>query len=105
MPRRMDVARLGPGVSMVNILATAFLLVGVPPADLPLPVGRWPVEFANGVVEICEVRQDGTATVAEPLRTSSGRITARDGGFVRVFDDDRIERWRPVGRRMLVEHW
>ena len=34
----------------------------------PLPVGHWNVQFANGVTQICEVRKDGTASIAERRR-------------------------------------
>jgi hypothetical protein len=81
---------------------------GVPPsAPRPdnLPVGRWSVEFANGVKEACEIRKDGTASVVEPLRSSAGKVEVKDGSVVLAFQDDRIERWTPVGARMVVEHW
>ena len=29
----------------------------------------------------------------------------KDGSVVIVYQDDRIERWTPVGKRMIVEHW
>ena len=67
--------------------------------------GRWVVEFANGVAEVCEIGQDGTASVAEPRRSSGGKVTARDGAVVVAYDDDRVERWTPVGRKAVVEHW
>lgn len=70
-----------------------------------LPVGKWSVEFANGVVEECEIRKDGTASVVEPLRTSNGKASVKGESVVIVFEDDRIERWTPVGRRLVVEHW
>lgn len=70
-----------------------------------LPVGAWKVEFANGVVEKCRVEKDGTAFVSEPKRRSGGKATAQDGTVVIAFDDDRVERWTPVGRRVVVEHW
>lgn len=74
------------------------------PAD-GLPVGRWNVEFANGVKEGCEVRKDGTASVEEPLRTAAGKVEIKNGSVVIVYQDDRVERWTPVGKRMVVEHW
>jgi hypothetical protein len=76
-----------------------------PKADRALPVGKWTVEFANGVVETVTVRRDGTAAVTEPARTSDAKVTALSGGFLVVCADDRIERWTPVGKRMVVEHW
>jgi hypothetical protein len=70
-----------------------------------LPVGRWSVQFANAVAETCEIGNDGKASVVEPSRTSRGKATHKDGAVVIVFDDDRVERWTPVGRQMVVEHW
>jgi hypothetical protein len=67
--------------------------------------GKWNVEFTNGVKEVCEVRQDRTAYVAEPQRTSTGKVEVKDGSVVIVYQDDRVERWTPVGKRMVVEHW
>ena len=75
------------------------------PDPTPLPAGKWSVEFSNGVVEKVEIKKDGAATVAEPARTSDGKVTATPGGFVFVCEDGRVERWTPVGRRMVVEHW
>jgi hypothetical protein len=74
------------------------------PAD-GLPAGKWTAEFANGVVETCEIKKDGTTSVVEPRRTAGGKVTARDGAFVIACEDDRLERWTPVGKRMVVEHW
>ncbi len=87
------------------------LASGGKPPDLPrsteanLPVGKWSVEFANGVSQVCEVRKDGTASVVEPQRTSGGKATMKGRSVVIVYDDDRIERWTPVGKRLVVEHW
>ena len=67
--------------------------------------GKWNVEFTNGVKEVCQIRTDRTASVAEPLRTSSGKVEIKDGSVVIVYQDDRVERWTPVGKRMVVEHW
>ena len=39
---------------------------------IPL-VGRWSVEFANGVKQTCEIQRDGAASVVEPARTSGGK--------------------------------
>jgi hypothetical protein len=70
-----------------------------------LPVGRWSVDFTNGVSEACEIRKEGTASVVEPQRTSGGRVEARDNSVLIVYDDDRLERWTPAGNGMIVEHW
>jgi hypothetical protein len=77
-----------------------------PRADpTPPPVGKWNVEFANGVVETVEVKKDATAAVTEPARAADGKVTSLQGTFLIVYDDDRVERWTPVGKRMVVEHW
>jgi hypothetical protein len=76
-----------------------------PAPERGLPAGEWSVEFANGVVETCEIRKDGTATESEPQRKSDGKAVDKDGAILIVFDDDRTERWTPVGKRMVVEHW
>jgi hypothetical protein len=70
-----------------------------------IPTGKWKVTFANGVVETCSIQKDGKASVDEPKRTSDGKVTVKDGIAILVFKDDRIERWTPIGRRMIVEHW
>ena len=75
------------------------------PSASALPVGRWQVEFANGVVQTCEIRRDAAASATEPQRTSGGRATSEKGAIIIAFDDDRVERWTPVGPRMVVEHW
>jgi hypothetical protein len=94
----------------LTALLAAILSVSLAQADPPrpeqaLPVGKWSIEFANGVVEKVEVKKDGTATVSEPARTSDGKVTAILGTFLFVCEDGRIERWTPVGKRMVVEHW
>lgn len=71
-----------------------------------LPVGRWTVEFADGSIEACEIGADGTASVSEPQRSSTGKAKQQDGGLVLVvFNDDRTERWTAIGKRFVVEHW
>jgi hypothetical protein len=77
---------------------------GEPPAQ-NLPVGTWTIEFANGSVVTCEIKKDNTASVVELRRTASGKVAVKDGSFVIAYDDDRLERWTPVGKRMVVEHW
>ena len=89
-------------------LSASLVAVGDPPAPLVtegLPVGRWRIEFANGVIETATVAQDGTANVTEPLRTSPGKATMKEGSAVIAFDDDRVERWTKVGKKWVVEHW
>lgn len=90
-------------------VVAALVLPLASPADPPrppsVPVGRWKVEFANGVVERVEIKADGAASVTEPGRASDGTVTSSPGTFLFVCKDDRVERWTPVGRRMVVEHW
>jgi len=84
-----------------------------PAAKDPVPhgvddafVGQWTVEFANGVVETCDLVKEGTANVVEPKRSCPGKVRdAMNGVVVLAFDDDRIERWTRIGHRMVVEHW
>jgi hypothetical protein len=75
------------------------------PNAFPELAGGWTVTFANRVVETCIVCPDGTAAVAEPNRTASGKPEARDGQHLIVFDDGRLERWTVVGERRVVEHY
>ncbi|MFL5340376.1 MAG: hypothetical protein ACJ8F7_09510 [Gemmataceae bacterium] len=92
------------------VLAWPVLSLGDPPAQPmsaagPLPAGKWSVEFANGVTERVEAKSDGTVAVSEPARSAGGKATALQGSVLLVYEDDRVERWPPVGRRMVVEHW
>jgi hypothetical protein len=70
-----------------------------------LPVGTWSIEFANGVTEVCEIQQDGTATLSEPVRLPGGKAVVHGGVVVIVFQPGQIQRWNPVGKRFVVEHW
>jgi hypothetical protein len=74
-----------------------------PEADMP--VGKWSVEFANGVTEACEIRKDCTASVLEPVRISGGKAVVNGSSVVIVFENGRVQRWTPVGKRLVVEHW
>jgi hypothetical protein len=91
-------------VLLIAVCASVMTQTRIAPAE-DLPVGRWQVEFANGVVETCEIHGDGTATVVEPQRSSGGNIVREERTLVITFADDRIERWTPIGRRIVVEHW
>src|SRR5262245_28094234 len=77
--------------------------------DGPRPVagvvGKFKVEFASGVTEECQISRDGKVRVVEPLRNASGQAEAKGNSFVVTFLDDRVERWTPVGKRFVVEHW
>jgi hypothetical protein len=97
-----------PALVCVVLLSNSMSFVPADPPPNPadeLPTGQWIIEFSNGVVETCEIRKDGTASVSEPKRSSDGRASIRNGAIVIVFDDDRVERWTRIGQRMVVEHW
>jgi hypothetical protein len=70
-----------------------------------VPVGKWRVQFTNGVVEVCVIRKDRTVSVVEPRRTSGGHISSQGSSWVIRCRDDRIERWTPDAKRFSVEHW
>jgi hypothetical protein len=91
-------------------VAIPLLSLGDPPAPLrpvagSLPAGKWSVEFANGVMEQVEAKADGAVAVSEPARSAGGKTMALQGSVLLVYEDDRVERWTPVGKRMVVEHW
>jgi hypothetical protein len=101
-------------LAAVPVLAFLSPSTGYPRAPAPifrdrgaseLPVGRWTATFANGVVEECEIRREGTVGVVEPKRAARGKAKIKGRAVVIVFDDDRVERWTTVGQRMVVEHW
>jgi hypothetical protein len=75
------------------------------PREAAFPVGKWHVEFTNGVTEVCVIGRGGVAMVDEPQRRSRGRAAVNGNAVVMTFNDDRIERWSPVGKRFVVEHW
>lgn len=70
-----------------------------------LPVGKWNVSFLNGVKEECEIGKEGKCSVDEPLRQSNGTAEVKGSATVLTFNDERVERWTPAGKRYLVEHW
>lgn len=67
--------------------------------------GFWTVRFANGVIECCEIEEDGSVSTSEPKRSASGEAEAKEGAIVIKYKDDRMERWTVVGTQMVVEHW
>ncbi|HEV3080952.1 MAG TPA: hypothetical protein VGY66_14275 [Gemmataceae bacterium] len=75
------------------------------PPEAAFPIGKWKVEFSNGVTEVCHIGNGGECTVEEPGRRSNGMAEVKGGALVITFNDNRIERWSPVGRRYVVEHW
>lgn len=88
---------------MLDTLPVGWSAPGTKVSDLP--IGKWNIEFSNGVIEDCSINQDGTAFVAETGRQSGGQAVGKDRLSVIVFEDDRVERWRPVGKRMVASHW
>ena len=95
-------------LTVVGLVLLPLFCQGDPPNTMPEAnqvVGQWRVEFANGVTEVCALAKAGTAFVIEPRRAAGGKITLKDGSVMIVYDDDRVERWTTVGKRMVVEHW
>jgi hypothetical protein len=99
---------LPPLLLSASLVLFVFALASAGNAPAPergLLAGEWSVEFANGVVETCAIRKDGTASESKSHRKSDGKAVDKDGAIVITFDDDRTERWTPVGKRMVVDHW
>src|SRR5258708_2293194 len=63
--------------------------------EAALPVGKWNVEFTNGVAEMCWIGNGGESTVEEPRRGSNGMAVVKGTSVVITFNDDRVERWTP----------
>lgn len=108
MLKRTDVTDVGAAKlqrALPNCLISHSPRNPPPAAQIVDLTGRWTVEFANGVKQQCEIRSIGTAHVAEPLRTSDGLVGVQSGKVILAFDDDRVERWTVVGKRVIVEHW
>jgi hypothetical protein len=64
---------LAPRLLSASLALFVFALASAGNAPAPqrsLPAGEWSVEVANGVVEICAIRKDGTASESEPRRKS-----------------------------------
>jgi hypothetical protein len=106
------------------LLVGAFLMfphvfgAGPPPTPLPvpgpvpqtspqatLPVGKWRIEYANEVTEVCDIQKGGAASVVEPVRISDGKAVVNGSSIVIVLEGGRVQRWTPVGKRFVVEHW
>jgi hypothetical protein len=99
---------------MCRVPFLLFVVVALAFAPAPFPrnrasirilAGKWTVTFANGVVESCNLRKDGTASVVEPARSSGGKAEDKNKAVVITFDDGRIERWSDSGTSVKVEHW
>ncbi len=84
-------------------LLSGWLSAGEPPMPSPLPltdfppgsplVGRWKVQFANGVKEAVRIGSDAKTLVSQPERTAAGSVEVRDRSVVISYQDDRVERW------------
>ena len=68
-------------------------------------MGKWTVTFANGVVETCDVRANGSASESEPNRSAAGKAEVKGNALVISFADNRFERWTTVDKRVVVEHF
>jgi hypothetical protein len=93
---------------LASLLSGADARPATPAADRPtedFPAGRWSVTFSNGVNEVCTIGNGGESVVEEPQRSSNGTAEFSGRSIVITFNDDRVERWTPVGGRFVVEHW
>ena len=73
--------------------------------SVAMPVGTWHIEFSNGVKEVCQIDKEGAASLVEPKRETDGKAAVKGSVILVVFRDDRVERWTPVGQKMVVERW
>jgi hypothetical protein len=55
-------------------------------------------EYRRQAIEVAE-------RFAEPGRRCVGMAVVKGGSVVITWNDDRVERWTPVGKRYVVEHW
>jgi hypothetical protein len=98
--------RIGSGGGCVSAAAIRWMPVSNLSSREPrLKQWRWMVTFSHRVIESCEVRNDGSASESETLRSSEGKVTQQANSVVITFADDRVERWTAVDKRMVVEHW
>src|SRR5262245_49916519 len=70
----------------------------------PLPkavIGRWKIEFANQVMQACEIRADRTASVDELLLEKYfGNAAIKEDAVIVAYNGNRTQRWSRVGERM-----
>ncbi len=98
-------------VAAATVVVPAYCADGARPDGPPaaaLPVGKWTVEFANGVKEAYDIGNGGECVVTEPQRNSVGMAVVQGGAVVITTGGaggERVERWTPVGKRYVVEHW
>jgi hypothetical protein len=76
-----------------------------PAPEIDLPVGKWTVTFSNGVTEVCEITKGSAISVVEPVEIPGHKAAATGNSVVVTFDNGRVQRWTPVGKRLVVEHW
>jgi len=108
MPRLLPIVLVGAAILVVLGSLADAPGKDARPGNAPeaaFPVGTWRVEFTNGVIEECRIGNGGESSVEEPLRRSNGMAAVQGDSVVIAFHDDRVERWTPVGRRFVVEHW
>lgn len=99
---------------LANLLIAVFqapMQAGPPPlpvvkseATAKLPAGKWRVEYANGITEVFEINKRGEAAVVDPVRIG-GKAAVSGSAILLLFENGRAQRWTPVGKRFVVEHW
>jgi hypothetical protein len=75
------------------------------PTKLKLPLGKWQMSNAQGVLGTYDFRIDGTVFWSEKSRQATGKAIVKDGAVIVIYKDDRTERLTLSGERMIVEHW
>lgn len=91
-------------------------LYPTPPSTVPIGTRQWPQEtptwggiwwtrFSNGVNQRNTMRQADCRGGNDHGWSSQGNLDHDAGRIIVTYDDDRLERWTPVGHRMVVEHW
>ena len=67
--------------------------------------GTWWTKFANGVNQRIVLADNTCRGGNDHGWSSKGTLDHEDGRIIITYEDDRLERWTPVGRRMVIEHW
>jgi hypothetical protein len=73
--------------------------------DVDLPAGRWQAKFSNGVTEVCEIQKDGAVALVEPAQIPGRKVAANSTSVVITFEKGQVQRWTPIGDRVVIEHW
>ena len=75
------------------------------PQDAPAWGGTWWTRFDNGVSQRMVLAGNTCRGGNNHGWSSKGKLDHDDGRIIITYEDDRLERWTPIGHRMVVEHW